>query len=157
MIVHQRESLQEKTMNDTQTLRLTKIDWRWLVVTYCFLVLFHLLPSLLELSLWQLFLGQGIWQFISWTAFGVAVVGGYTGYRSRGTNILGSGIASMLYVATLIVLWSKVRDVQASGYRLVGLLVALHLIIFLVGCFGAAAGGWLKLRRERSGGVSENS
>ncbi|MCX6143373.1 MAG: hypothetical protein NTZ35_09145 [Ignavibacteriales bacterium] len=143
-------------MNDTQTLRLTKIDWRWLVVTYCFLVLFHLLPTLLELSLWQLFLSHGIWQFVAWTAFGVAVVGGYVGYRSHGTNILEPGIASMLYVATLIVLLSKVRDVQASGYRLIGLLVALHLIVFLVGCFGAAVGNWLKTRREREKEVGDS-
>jgi hypothetical protein len=106
--------------------------------------------------LWQLFLGQGIWQFVAWTAVGVAVIGAFVGYRSHGTNILGSGVASMLYVATLILVLSKVRDIHAGGYRLIGLLVALHLIVFLVGCFGAAAGGWLQSRREHAQGISEN-
>jgi hypothetical protein len=143
-------------MNDTQTLRSMKLDWRWLVVTYCFLVLFHLLPSLLELSVWQGLLAHGIWQFMAWTAFGVAVVGGYVGYRSHRTIVLESGFASMLYVATLILILSKVRDMQAGSYRLVGLLVALHLIAFLIGLFGAAVGKWMQSRKERLHGISEN-
>jgi hypothetical protein len=57
-------------MNDTRTFRLTKIDWRWLVVTYCFLVIFHLLPTLLDLTLWQFLISLGIWRFILWTGGG---------------------------------------------------------------------------------------
>jgi len=136
-------------MNDTRTLRLTKIDWRWLVVTYCFLVLFHLLPSLLELTLWQFMSSLGIWRFAVWTGCGIALVSGYVGYRSTGITILEPGIAAMLYMATVIPTMSKIRDIPATGYRLIGLLVALHLIAFLVGGFGAAVGNWLKTRRER--------
>jgi hypothetical protein len=136
-------------MNETRTLRLTKIDWRWLAVTYCFLVLFHLLPSLLELSLWQLLLSREIWPFALWAGAGIALVSAYAGYRSTGTIILEPGIASMLYMATLISTLSKIPGYLATGYRLIGLLVALHLIAFLVGCFGAAVGNWLKTRRER--------
>jgi len=36
----------------------------------------------------------------------------------------------MFYMATLISIMSKVRDIHATGYRLIGLLVALHLIAF---------------------------
>jgi hypothetical protein len=136
-------------MNDTRTFRLTKIDWRWLVVTYCFLVLFHLLPSLLELSLWQFLLSRETWQFALWAGGGIALVSAYVGYRSTGITILEPGIASMLYMATLIPTMSKIRDIHATGYRLVGLLVALHLIAFLVGCFGAAVGEWLQMQREK--------
>jgi hypothetical protein len=143
-------------MIDTPTLRLMKIDWRWLVVTYCFLVLFHLLPSLLELTLWQLLLASAIWKFAVWTAGGVALVSAYVGYRSRSAIILESGIAAMLYTATLIATLSKLRNIYAEGYRLIGLLVALHLIVFLVGCFGAAAGGWLQSRKERAQAIIEN-
>jgi hypothetical protein len=91
-----------------------------------------------------------MWQFIAWTAFGVAVIGGYAGYRSQRTVILESGIASMLYLATLILILSKVRDIQAGSYRLIGLLVSIHLVVFLVGCFGAAVGGWLQARKLKS-------
>lgn len=136
-------------MNDTRTLRLKNIDWRWLVVTYCFLVLFHLLPSLLELSLWQLLLSRVIWRFALWAGVGIALVSAYVGYRSIGITILEPGIASMIYMATLILTMSKISDIHATGYRLAGLLVALHLIAFLVGCFGAAAGEWLQMRREK--------
>ena len=144
-------------MNHTQTLRLTKIDWRWLVVTYCFLVLFHLLPSLLELTLWQFLLSQVIWQFALWTGGGIALVSVYVGYRSNGITILEPGIAAMFYMATLIAIMSKIRYIHATGYRLVGLLVALHLIAFLVGCFGAAVGEWLQARREEERLHTENS
>lgn len=144
-------------MNDTQALRLMKIDWRWLVVTYCFLILFHLLPSLLELSVLRGLLDRGIWQFVAWTAFGATAIGGFVGYRSQHTIVLESGIASMLYMATLILILSKVRHVNASGYRLIGLLVALHLIIFLVGCSGAAVGKWVQARRERKEEIRQDS
>ena len=136
-------------MNDMQTLRLTKIDWRWLVVTYCFFVLFHLLPTLLELTLWQFFLSLEIWQFVLWTGGGVALISAYVGYRSSGVTILEPGIAAMFYMATLIAIMSKIRYIHATSYRLIGLLVALHLITFLIGCFGAAIGNWMKTRRER--------
>jgi hypothetical protein len=149
-------ALEEKTMNDTQTLRLTKIDWRWLVVTYCFLVLFHLLPPLLELTLWEFLHSLGIWRFVVWTGGGIALVSAYVGSRSIGITILEPGIASMLYMATLIHTMSRMREVHATGYRLIGLLVALHLIAFLVGCLGAAAGEWLQVRRARAQGLSEN-
>jgi hypothetical protein len=143
-------------MNDTPTLRLMKIDWRWLVVTYCFLVLFHLLPSLLDLTLWQFLLSQVMWRFAFWTGGGIALVSAYIGYRSTGITIVEPGIASMLYMATLILTMSKIRDIHATGYRLIGLLVALHLIAFLVGCFGAAVGKWIQSRRERVREITEN-
>jgi hypothetical protein len=144
-------------MSDKQRFHLTKIDWRWLVVTYCFLVLFHLLPSLLASGLQQFFLSKGTWRFIVWAGGGIALVSTYVGRRSNDITILEPGVASMLYMATLIPTASNISDMNASGYRLVGLLVALHLMAFLVGCFGAAAGEWMQARRERKEVVSENS
>lgn len=136
-------------MTDTRTFHLTKIDWRWLIVTYCFLVLFHLLPSLLASDFWQFFILKGIWRFVLWAGCGILIVSVYVARRSAGITILEPGIASMLYMATLIPTMSDTRDIHATGYRLVGLLVALLLIALLVGCFGAAAGEWLQIRREK--------
>lgn len=136
-------------MSNLRTFHLAKIDWRWLVVTYSFLVLFHLLPSLLASDMWQFFFSKGMWRFVLWAAGGIFLVSAYVGRRSAGITILEPGIASMLYMATLIPTMSKIRDIHATGYRLIGLLVALHLIAFLVGCFGAAAGEWLQIRREK--------
>jgi len=144
-------------MNDTRTFHLTKINWRWQVVTYCFLVLFHLLPSLLASGLEQFFLLNGAWRFILWAGGGIVLVSAYVGRRSTGITILEPGIASMLYMATLIPAVSNIRYINASGYRIVGLLVALLLIAFLVGCFGAAAGEWLQARKERRQEAGQNS
>ena len=136
-------------MNDKRTFRLTKIDWRWLVVTYSFLVLFHLLPSLLASDMWQFFFSKGMWRFVLWAGCGILIVSVYVARRSTGVTILEPGIASMLYMATLIPTVSDTRDIHATGSRLVGLLVALLLIAFLVGCIGAAAGEWLQIRTEK--------
>lgn len=144
-------------MSDNHTVHFTKIDLRWLVVTYCFLVLFHLLLSLLVSGLKEFFLTSGILRFILWSGGGIVLVSGYVGRRSSGITILEPGIASMLYMATLIPAVSNIRGINASGYRLVGLLVALLLIAFLVGCFGAAAGEWMQARRIRKEKTSENS
>lgn len=143
-------------MNDKQTFHLNNIDWRWLVVTYCFLVLFHLLPSLLASGLQEFFLSRGTWRFILWSGGGIALVSAYVGRRSIGITILEPGIASMLYMATLIPTTSNIRAINASGYRLVGLLVALILIALLAGCFGAAVGEWLQVRREKVQRLDEN-
>ena len=144
-------------MSDTRTINVIQLDWRWLVVTYCFLVLFHLLPSLLTSSLWQFFFGKGMWRFACWAWGGMALVGAYVAYRSTSMTIIGSGIASMLYMATVIPTMSDIRNIPASGARYAGLLVALHLVAFLFGCFGAAVGEWLQARRERTRGTSENN
>ena len=146
----------EKKMNDSRTFQMTKFDWRWLVVTYCFLILFHLLPSLLDMYLWQLLLAREIWRFALWTGGGIVLVSAYVGYRSDNITILEPAIASLLYMTTLIVTMSKIRDIHASGYRLIGLLVALHLIALLVGGVGSAVGEWLQLRKERARGIRKD-
>ena len=146
----------DNAMSDNRTVNVLQFDWRWLVVTYCFLVLFHLVPSLLLSSLWQFFFGKGIWRIAWWVWGGMALVGTYVGYRSISTTIVGPGLASMLYMTTVILTMSDIRDVHASGSRLIGLLVALHLIAFLVGCFGGGLGGWLQSRRRNNRHIAEN-
>lgn len=144
-------------MEENRTLNVIQINWRWLVVTYCFLVLFHLLPSLLISNLWQFFFGKGMWRFSCWAWGGMLLVGAYVAYRSTSMTIIGSGIASMLYMATVIPTLSDIRYIPASGARYVGLLVALHLIAFLFGCFGGALGEWVKWRNEKKIRVEEQS
>lgn len=137
-------------MSNNQNLNVIQLDWRWLVVTYCFLVLFHLLPSLLMSSLWQFFFGKGIWRFSIWAWSGMVIVAAYIGYRSTTIAVLASGVASMLYMATLIPTMSDIRGVHASGARIIGLLVALHLISFLFGCLGAVIGLLIRRKTERA-------
>jgi hypothetical protein len=137
------------TMNDNQRINVMQLNWRWLVVTYCFLVLFHLMPSLLMSSLWQVFFGKGIWVFSIWAWGGMALVGAYVAYRATSMTIIGSGVASILYMATVIPTMSDLKYIPASGARYVGLVVALHLIAFLFGCLGGAIGEWFKWQNGR--------
>jgi hypothetical protein len=139
----------DDTMSDHPKLNVIQLNWRWLVVSYCFLVLFHLLPSLLTSSLWQFFFGKGIWRFSCWAWAGMVLVGAYVAYRAASMTIISSGIASILYMATVVPTISDIRYIPASGARYIGLLVALHLIAFLFGCFGGAIGEWLKWQLDK--------
>jgi hypothetical protein len=142
-------------MRDDRTLNVIHLDWRWLVVTYCFLLLFHYLPSLLLSNLGQVFFGNGVWRIACWAWGGMALVGAYVAYRATSMTILGSGLASILYMSTVIYTMSDILSIHASGFRYVGLLVALHLIGFLFGCFGGAVGEWTKWRRGAAKQSSE--
>jgi len=133
---------------------LISIDWRWVVVTYCFFVLFVLFPSYFGDDLAGFFRLQGHW----WTFFekgvGVAIVSGYVGFRSKRITIVEPGIASVLYVTSLFFLLPNAWP-RAFYYRVITTpwLVAFLILVFLVGCFGAALGEWLQMRKEKKQNV----
>ena len=127
---------------------LISIDWRWLIVTYCFLVLFGLFPSFLAFGVGTLFRPLGFWWFTLWAGGGVAIISGYIGYRSRGVTILEPGFGSMLYAVTLLAAF-EVPWKNAEGYRFIMFRIALLVFAFLIGSGGAAVGEWLQLRKEK--------
>jgi hypothetical protein len=79
----------------------TKLDWRWIGVGYCFFVVFHLLPSYLFLGLTRLGDISALAKIV-WLFFGLACIGFYIGYRSRGVTIWEPAIAAVLYDLTLM-------------------------------------------------------
>jgi hypothetical protein len=93
----------------------TKLDWRWIGVGYCFYVVFHLLPSYLLLGFGRLGDVPALAKII-WLFFGLALIGFYIGYSSRGVTIWEPAIAAVLYDLTLMLEFSDFwgRSVQNS-------------------------------------------
>jgi hypothetical protein len=133
-------------------------NWRWLVVTYCFLILFDLFPAFLVFGLQTFFRPYGFWWFTLWAGGGMAIVSAYVGFRSRGITIFEPAIASLLYALTLLAAfeapWKNVGEYHFVAFR-----IALLLFAFLIGLGAAAVGEWLQMRKERrlklAGEVSE--
>ena len=150
----------ENPMDNNQLFRLRPIDWRWFLVSFCFLVIFHLFPAYLmgaaivrlPFSMRSPSLGPPIW-----IGLGVFIVSAYVGFRSRGQTILEPGLASALYTLMLLAhsIISQNIEGQFDKYLLVQSLffVLVLLLAFLVGCAGAASGEWLQLRKEKTQAV----
>lgn len=136
-------------MDNNQTFRITSINWRWLVVTYCFLVLFHLFPTSLVAGLSLFRLQPLAFPIFAWLGVGIVAVCAYVGFRSARITIVEPGIASILYVATLfLVLPNKWPGAFYSRVMTTPWLVAFLILVFLAGCFGGALGQWMQLRKE---------
>lgn len=79
-------------------------DWKWVGVSYCFFVVYHLLPTIVMIAFFRggLGLGWNVGSFL-WMFFGLALVGIYVGYKSVGITIIEPAISSVAYVLTLMV------------------------------------------------------
>jgi hypothetical protein len=137
-------------MNNTSVVRLRPTSWKWLVVTYCFLILFHCFPSSLMSGMNLIFTFFPPFSITLWLGIGIVSVSAYVGFRSLGATIVEPGIASVFYVASLFFLLPDVWP-RAFYYRVITTpwLAAFLILVFLAGCLGAALGGWLQLRREK--------
>ena len=137
-------------MIENRTFHISSLNWRWLVVTYCFLVLFHLLPSSLVSGLSLFAIQHQIVPIFAWLGVGLIAVCAYVGYRSTVNTLGEAGIASMLYVATLFFVLSKQWPPRFYYRVLTTAWIAPFLIvIFLAGLGGAAFGKWLQLRKQK--------
>jgi hypothetical protein len=136
-------------MNQVQKPMKKPIDWKWLLVSFCFLVLFHLVPSSLASGL-KLFFSSRSWDtFALFGVGGIAAISGYIGYRSSGKAILEPGIAALLYIVLLRLI--VVRTGSSAEYvgRIPTWLVILP-IAYLIGCAGAMVGAWFYRRRQKN-------
>ncbi|RPI02272.1 MAG: hypothetical protein EHM64_14270 [Ignavibacteriae bacterium] len=93
-------------------IQISKVDWKWVGIGYCFFVVFHLLPTFIlnGLSLHMDMLPLGVELFV-----GLAIVAFYIGYRSRGVTILEPVISVLLYDITLLFEFRNLWGRSASG------------------------------------------
>jgi hypothetical protein len=128
-------------------LRLGTIDWPWVGVGYCFLVVFHLLPSYLLLGMGtfgehaELF--KGIWLFL-----GLAIVSFYIGYRSWGVTIIEPAISALLYTITLALLLGNFSG-RSFSLRSAGFLYVWLVAILVVATLSAWIGERVQSRRGK--------
>jgi hypothetical protein len=132
------------------------IDWRWLLVSFCFFVLFHLFPSSLASGL-KLFFSSRLWDsFFLWGVGGIAVISGYIGYRSRGKAVPEPVIAALLYVVLLRLIVTRTGSSTEYFGRIPAWLAILP-IVFGIASAAALLGGWLYRRQvaKRTGELSQ--
>ncbi len=143
-------------MDDRLKFHTPSINWRWLVVTYCFLILFHMFPSFLVSGMNLLRLQPILVPIYPWLGIGIIAVCTYVGYRSVGTTIVETGIASVLYVITLFFVFPNEWS-HGFYYRIIATvwLAPFLVLIFLAGLGGAAFGKWLQLRKQQKQPASE--
>jgi len=97
----------------------SRLDWKWVGVSYCMFVVFHLLPSIIMIGFFRgtsapgLDIGTVIWMF-----FGLTFVGAYVGYKSAGVTIFEPAISSILYILTLLLSVQRAWDLSIRMYRL---------------------------------------
>lgn len=142
-------------MSNIETFHLEPIDWRWMIVTYCFLVLFHFLPLQLIMDPLPVFYSMRGATLVDPFLYGlgIIIVSAYVGMKSTRITILEPAIASVFYIFTESIrrvefsaLPDRARDLVSLGMWLALIL----LIAFLLGCGGAAFGEWLQLRKSKN-------
>jgi hypothetical protein len=133
-------------METKEIFQLRPIDWKWLVVSFCFLVLFHLFVSFLATGF--LFANDEPLIFLTWLMVGVGVICAVIGFQSKGITVLEPALASIIYALILLSIakipWKFDYDIRSVIARFLFLMG-----VFVVGCFGAAFGEWLQMRKER--------
>ena len=66
----------------------SRLDWRWVVVGYCSLILLQLFPSYFIFGLRRAPLTNMSGIFMLWMGIGVAIVSGFVGSASNPTEII---------------------------------------------------------------------
>jgi hypothetical protein len=147
-------------MNENRLFQQRPLNWQWLILSYCFLILFHLFPSFVvaggtstntEIFLRTFHMPLELWPMVAWMVIGIFAVACYVGYRSQPITILEPGLASVLYLGTLLFTMTNFGYVDTTRLfiYLTLWIVLLHLFAFLIGCAGATVGEWLQLRKEK--------
>ena len=143
-------------MDNARAFTIRSFNWQWLVVTYCFLVIFHLLPSFIVTGKSLLRYQELFIPLYLWSSVGIIAVCAYVGYRAKGIVLGEAGIAGMLYATTLYaVLPYDWPPNLLFRVLLTFWLAPLLLLIFLLGFGGAAFGKWLQLQKQNKQTVSE--
>lgn len=124
-----------------------KIDWRWVGISYCFFVVFHLLPSYLMFFVSPLLAGRDMTAKGGWLFLGLALVGYSIGYRSKGVTILEPALSSIAYLFTLSLLFERFWG-RSININTLGLILIWAAVGFVIAFVSAWIGEIIQARRE---------
>jgi hypothetical protein len=127
------------------------LDWRWIVAGYCYLILFHLLPTYLMGGFSTFFVsplfpsGGGIgsgWEpsdvVAIWLLGGVAIVAFVVGWKSRGFTILEPALSGALYALTTALAFHELASARVRDRAV----LAIVFWVLIVGILSAAS-AWM--------------
>lgn len=137
-------------MNEQEMKLFGKPDWRWVWIGYCFFVVLHLLPTMILTLMSRSGMGLG-WDIgtLLWMFFGIAIVGAYIGFKSKGVTVLEPAISGALYTLTLVVSIRKLWDLP-FGWRPLLSAFGSMLAAFAIALVSAWLGELLQARRQTS-------
>lgn len=78
------------------SLKISDIDWRWVGLGICFFIVMHLLPTYLLFE-FRIMASAFSTLFSVWVFAGMAFVGFFIGWKSKGVTIVEAGIAGLVY------------------------------------------------------------
>jgi hypothetical protein len=131
---------------DEHTKSSFSFDWRWVVAGYCYLVLFHMLPTYLMGSSLVLprFPGEEGAGFRSvdfgtlWLMAGVVVVAFVVGWKSKGQTLLEPMLSGALYALTSSIAFRHMASTRVHGKETLAFVFWLLTAVIL-----SAVGAWL--------------
>ncbi|OGU30991.1 MAG: hypothetical protein A2X67_08445 [Ignavibacteria bacterium GWA2_55_11] len=136
---------------DSQTPKWFSLDWKWIVAGYCYLVLFHLLPTFLmgALSVTPILpyhrVGvQTLDLAAIWLLGGISVVAFFVGRRSPGITIAEPVIAGVIYALTTALGFRQLASSNVRGREVLAVIFWTLIVIIL-----SAAGAWLGEMAQR--------
>ena len=148
---------------DGQAKSSLSVDWRWIVAAYCYLVLFHLLPTYLMggLTIFPRLPGGDGGSGLKpsdlatiWLLGGIAIVSFIVGWRSKGFTILEPALAGILYAITTTL---GFRELVTAHVRDRAALAAVFwlLIVMILSVASAWIGEVVQERRLKRAEVSQ--
>jgi hypothetical protein len=124
-----------------------KIDWQWVWISYCFLVVLHLLPTYILLGITRTGIKIGI-DWSPWMFVGLAVIGWYVGYKSAGVTILEPAVAAVAYVLTIAMEFGEIWGRSAS--RSMMTVLVWMILSFVIVFVSAWVGEIWQQRKEKA-------
>jgi len=128
-------------------------DWRWIIASYSYLVLFHLLPTFLLGGIQGMSGRGGEIIAVVWLFFGMLLISIIIGYRSTGFTVLEPAIAGFLYSLTMSMGFDKIlaTNVVASKGLAILFWAMLSFLICVVGAWmGELIQDWGKVRQQKT-------
>jgi hypothetical protein len=136
-------------INTEQIFAVRPFRWKWVGVSFCLFVSFHLLPAYITgtfsaVTFMNPWVDPG---WMVWIFLGIGMVGTFIGYKSRGITVFEPAVASLMYVVvlafTLPRFWSP-----ALGTKQAAILLLAFIGAFVVSVAGSAFGEILQQRKE---------
>jgi hypothetical protein len=120
------------------------INWTWILVGFCFYIVFHLFPTYTILS-FPTIKPNGILTILF---IGVSAIGVISGYLSEKKIYIESGIAALLYTLLIVILLNTLFNEKSSYpnyelFHLVNQSISFYIFIMLGSFALAGIGSWI--------------
>ena len=124
-----------------------KPNWRWIITSFCFFVLFHLLLFFFLPVFNNQFFRNVFWSRVAIVISFLAFISMYVGYRSRSLTIFEPGIAAVLYIITLKIFLPSYLSIP-TYIQNIYFTIECTILGFVFAFGGAGIGWWLKRRYQ---------